>query len=113
MEENETPLVSDNIITIISELVDKMSMAEKIMVDILYNLYDYFSITLPILWVSEKINDEDLISGYYALEKNIDIYEMDEVAYEVPHFEMNRLFYLKTLKYGYLSKDQTLPCVNF
>lgn len=113
MEENEIPLVSVDIITKISELVQKMSMAEKVMVNILYNLYDCFSITLPILWVAGKIGEEDVISAYYALGKNVDIYEMEEEEYEVPRFEMNRLLYLKTLKHGYSCNDQTLPCVNF
>ena len=113
MEENKIELVSDDIINKVSELVQKMTMAEIVMVNILYTLYHFCSITLPILWVAEKIGDEDFIAAQYALNHGIDIYEVDKEKNKVPRFEMNRLLYLKTIKFGYLRKDQTLPCVNF
>lgn len=112
MEVNGIDLVPEEIVDKVADLIKDMSLAERIMVDILYNLYEYFSITIPILWVAGKIGDEDFIAAYYALNRQVDIYEMDEDEYEEPRFEMNRLLYLKILKYGYRNKDETLPCVN-
>ena len=87
--------------------------SHKIAVDILYNFFDYFSISIPILWVSGKINDEDFIAAYYALQYGVAIYELDEEAYEEPRFLMNRLLFLKTILWGYQWKDQSLPSVNY
>lgn len=112
MQENDFSFVPEDTINEISLLVEQMSMAQKVTVNILYNLYDYFSITIPILWVAGKISDEDFITASYALNNSVDIYELDEEEYEKPRFEMNRLLYLKTILYGYLWKDETLPCVN-
>ncbi|MBA6151460.1 hypothetical protein [Gelidibacter maritimus] len=112
MEENKIELVPENTIKIVADLVQEMSMAEKVMVDILYNLFQYFSITIPILWVAGKIDDEAFIASYYALHMNVDIYEMDHIEFERPSFEMNRLLYLNALKKSYQDEDQSLPCAN-
>jgi hypothetical protein len=112
MQENDSSFVTEDTINEISLLVEQMSMAQKVTVNILYNLYDFFSITIPILWVAGKIGDEEFIAASYALNNSVDIYELDEEEYEKPRFEMNRLLYLKTILYGYLWKDETLPCVK-
>ena len=90
-----------------------MDISKRVAVNILYNFFEYFSITIPILWVNGKITDEDFISSYWALEFGVDISEMDEEDYEQPRFLMNRLLYLKTILWGYDWKDQTLPCIDF
>ena len=113
MKENGVQLVSEDIVNRINNLVDVMQFSHKIAVDILYNFFDYFSISIPILWVSGKINDEDYIAAYYVLQYGVDIYEIDEEAYEEPRFLMNRLLFLKTILWGYQWKDQSLPCVNY
>jgi len=113
IEENNSDFVPEATINEISMLVNKMSMAQKVAVDIVYHLYNEFSIAAPVLWISGKISNEDYIAGFYALENGTDIYEMTEEAYEEPRFEMNRLQYLKELLECYNNKDQTLPCVNF
>jgi hypothetical protein len=82
-------------------------------VDIFYNFFEYFSISTPILWVSGKLNDEDFIACYWALQYGVDIEDLTEEEYEEPRFLMNRLLYLKTILWGYDWKDQSLPCLNF
>jgi hypothetical protein len=113
MHENEVEFVSDEIIQDINHLVDSMDISKRLAVNILYNFFEYFSITIPILWVNGKITDEDFISSYWALKFGIDISEMEEEDYEQPRFLMNRLLYLKTILWGYDWKDQSLPCMNF
>jgi hypothetical protein len=93
MEENGVELVSDEIVEQVESLVAEMHISQKVAVDILHNFFDTISITLPILWVTGKINDEDYISSYYALNYGIDIDAMDEEANEEPRFLMNRLLY--------------------
>jgi hypothetical protein len=97
MKENGVQMVSEDIVNRINNLVDVMQFSHKIAVDILYNFFDYFSISIPILWVSGKINDEDFIAAYYVLQYGVDIHEIDEEAYEEPQFLMNRLLFLKTI----------------
>jgi hypothetical protein len=113
MEQNGVELVSDEIVEQVESLVAELHISQKVAVNILYNFFDTISITLPILWVSGKINDEDYIKSFYALNYGIDIDSIDEDAYEEPRFLMNRLLYLKTIIWGYQWKDQSLPCVNF
>jgi len=113
MHENEVEFISDEIIQDIQPLVDSMDISKRVAVNILYNFFEYFSITIPILWVNGKITDEDFISSYWSLEFGIDITEMEEEDYEQPRFLMNRLLYLKTILWGYDWKDETLPCCGF
>lgn len=113
MNANEVEFVSDVIIQDVKKMVDSLTISKKVAVNILYNFFEYFSIVIPILWVSGEINDDDFISSYWALEFGADIAELNEVEYEKARFLMNRLLYLKTILWGYDSKDQTLPCVNF
>jgi hypothetical protein len=113
MEQNGVELVSDEIVEQVESLVAELHISQKVAVNILYNFFDTISITLPILWVSGKINDENYIKSFYALNYGIDIDSIDEDAYEEPRFLMNRLLYLKTIIWGYQWKDQSLPCVNF
>jgi hypothetical protein len=113
MEENGVETVSDEIIERVESLVAEMHISQKVAVNILHNFFDTVSITLPILWVNGKINDEDFMKSFYALNYGIDIDAIDEDAYEEPRFLMNRLLYLKTIIWGYQWKDQSLPCVNF
>ena len=113
MNANEVEFVSDVIIADIQPLVASMDISKRVAVNILYNFFEYFSISIPILWVSGKITDEDFVSSYWALQFGADMAELNEVDYEQARFLMNRLLYLKTILWGYDSKDQTLPCVNF
>ena len=113
MEQNGVELVSDEIIEQVESLVAEMHISQKVAVNILYNFFDTISITLPILWVNGKINDEDFMKSFYALNYGIDIENIDDEAYEEPRFLMNRLLYFKTIIWGYQWNDQTLPCVNF
>jgi hypothetical protein len=113
MYENKVEFISDEIIQDMLPLVDSMDISKRVAVNILYNFFEHFSITTPILWVNGKITDEDFISSYWALEFGADISEMEEEDYEQPRFLMNRLLYLKTILWGYDWKDQSLPCVNF
>jgi hypothetical protein len=113
MHENEVEFISDEIIQDIKKIVDSMTISKKVAVNILYNFFEYFSISIPILWVNGEINEDDFISSYWALEFGVDISEMDEEDYEQPRFLMNRLLYLKTILWGYDWKDQTLPCIDF
>lgn len=114
MEENGVELVSNALIEQAEALLAEMHISQKVAVDILHIFFDTISITLPILWVIGKINDEEYIKSFYALNYGIDIdaIDEDEDAYEEPRFLMNRLLYLKTIIWGYQWKDQSLPCVN-
>jgi hypothetical protein len=113
MKENEVEFVTYEIIQDIKAMVDSMDISKRLAVNILYNYFEYFSITMPILWVCGKITDEDFISSYWALQFGTDIAELNEVDYDEPRFLMNRLLYLKCILWGYDWKDQSLPCVNF
>lgn len=113
MEEMDVKQVSDDLISKVEKLVEELHFSHKIAVNILYNFFDYFSITIPVLWVSGKINDEDFIASYYALQYGVNIFDLDEEAYEEPRFLMNRLLFLKTILWEYAWKGDTLSCNNY
>ncbi len=112
MNENNIEFVSDDLTNEIQKLVDELKFSHKIAVNILYNFFEYFSISIPILWISGKINDHDFIKAYWALQYGSDIAELNEEEYEEPRFLMNRLLFLKTILWGYLWEDETLPGIN-
>ena len=112
MEENGVELLSDEIIEQAEALLVELHISQKVAVDILHIFFDTVSITLPILWVTGKINDEDYIKSFYVLNYGIDIDAIDKDAYEEPRFLLNRLLYLKTIIWGYQWKNQSLPCWN-
>ena len=109
MEHEDVEFVPEVTVKKIESSVKMMSPAELIMVNLLYNFFDYFSITIPVLWVSGKIGDEDFIAAYWALHREEDLYELNEEEYEFPRFLMNRLLFLKTLRYSYQWGDESLP----
>jgi hypothetical protein len=113
MNADQIEFVSDEIIQEIKVIVDSMDISKRVAVNILYNFCEYFSITIPILWVAGKITDEDFVSSYWALQYGTDIAELNQTNFEEPRFLMNRLLYLKTILWGYDWKDQTLPCINY
>jgi len=113
MDENIVEIVSDDIVAIINELINALPFSHKMAVDILYHFFDCFSVTIPILWVSGKIRDRDFIAAYFALNDGIDINETDEEEYEHARFLMNRLLLFKTILWGYLWNDKSLPCVDY
>jgi len=113
MDEKGVEMVTEDIITEIKALLNTLQFSHKIAVDILYEFFDCFSITIPILWVNGKIRDKDFIGSYWALYYGIDINKTDEEEYEHARFLMNRLLYFKTILRGYLWKDKSLPCVDY
>lgn len=110
MEQNGVQMVSEEIVSEVINLLDTMHISKKIAVDILYNFFGYFSISIPILWVTGNINDDDFIASYYALEHSTAIDELDEESFDEPRFLMNRLLFLKTIIWGYAWNDPSLPC---
>lgn len=111
MEEAGVERISGELAGEVKVLVEGMNMAQIIAADILYNFFDHFSITIPVLWVSGKIREQHFIGAYYGLAHAVDIETLSEEEYEEPRFLMNRMLYLKTVLWGYQWKDKTLPGV--
>lgn len=52
MHKKEIEFVSDEIIQDVKKMVDSLTISKKVAVNVLYNFFEYFSIAIPILWVS-------------------------------------------------------------
>lgn len=109
MQDDKMAFVPDEIINELNEIVMNMSTVERFMVDLIYNFMDSFSITLPILWVAGKIDEDYLVDVYWVFMYGINPMKMKEEAYEEVCFLKNRLLYAKIIKWGYLWNDETLP----
>lgn len=108
METDEVEFVPEETVNTIVKLVEAMNPEELIMVNVLYNFFDYFSITLSVLWVSGKIGDDEFIAAYWAFHHDENLYELNESDYEYPRFLINRLEYLRMLQQQYNQKDKSL-----
>lgn len=106
---NRKKFLQAEIITELDEIVMALLPVERIIVDIVYNLLECFSIALPILWVGGKINEDYLVDVYWVFKHGIHPDNMEEDQCEEVRFLKNRLLYLKTIKWGYQWKDETLP----
>ena len=109
MHNDEAEFVPDEIINELTEIVNSMSRVERCIVDLIYNFMDSFSITLPILWVAGKLNEDYLVDAYWIFVHGVNPEEMEEEDYEEVRFLKNRLLNLKTIKWGYMWNDETLP----
>jgi hypothetical protein len=94
--------VPKTIVKLLTELTNAMSSVERFAVQLLYNYFNEFSITLPILWVAGRItnkylNEQDLVYAYWVFENGIDPKTLNKVKYESPLFIMERLRSLKKI----------------
>lgn len=64
-----------------------------------------FSITLPIFWVTGKIENDDLVKAYWIFEYGASPKAKDKKV----QFLINRLSSLKIIQQGYINHDATLP----
>ena len=68
MKENEVPFVPNDIMKAFQELLSEFNEAENFAVELLFNYFNSFSITLPILWVAGKLTSKELAIADLRLE---------------------------------------------
>lgn len=101
--------VPDQIINKLYSIIAVMSPVERFIIDLLYNYIDKISITLPILWVAGKLDEDGLVDAYWVFQHGIHPNELDKEGNSRVRFLKNRLLYLKIIKWGYMWNDESLP----
>lgn len=115
MEELEIPFVSQILIDRLKIELESMNLEEKVAVWFLYEFFERFSITMPILWVKGIIRSVDLENSYYSLSSDSSMEEVQKIRTEEGDFVQRRLSYLKK----YLNalkltlKKQKIPCAGY
>ena len=109
MHQEGVPFVPDDVVNEINDLFQAMPPVERLIVDLVYQYMDQFSITLPILWVAGKFNESKLVDAYWTLVHGVIPDDLSEIDYEPVRFLKNRLLFLKVIKWGYMWEDDSLP----
>ncbi len=100
MTEMKVDFVPDEIIKELNGLVENMNSAERFMSKLLYVFMGYFSMTLPIFWVTKKIENDDLLKAFWIFE-----YGESPTQKDI-HFLNNRLDALRKIQQAYLDKEE-------
>jgi len=103
MEKEGVPLIPERTVNAMERELTEMAPAEKVAVELLYERFETFSISMCILWVGGKINDEELVEAYYAFVHGRDTDEPDVDGY------VSRLRHLRAILEAYRAGDGTLP----
>jgi|GEM_PF-2953382 len=95
MTDQEVPFVPANIQQRLQKELLTMSQAEQIAVWYLYEFFQQFSITLPILWVMGIISSTTLEDSYYVLASDFSPLEIRDIRKKEGDFVQRRLEYLR------------------
>lgn len=95
MEADEIPFVPQVILDRLKAEIATMSLSEQVAVWYLYELFQRFSITLPILWVKGIVPSSCLEDSYYVLASDFSLKEIRRVRKEEGNFTQRRLSYLR------------------
>ncbi len=95
MEAEEIPFVPRVILDLLKDEIASMSLPEQVAVWYLYELFQRFSITLPILWVNGLISSACLEDSYYVSTSDFSLKEIRRIRKEEGGFVQKRLSYLR------------------
>ena len=97
MKELEIEFVSEKLVQRITDLYSTYNPYQLFIVDLLFKFYNHSSISLPILWVANKISSTELqyTAPFFEGEKETDQFSNEET--ELLNFYIKRLEKLKLL----------------
>lgn len=95
MKKINVPFVREKLILRLQRLIDEMTPLERITVSFLYQFFQQYSITIPVLWVKGLISGDELENAYYALASDFSFEEILKMKNEENDFVQKRLDYLK------------------
>lgn len=108
MKENEDEFVPEEIIQELNSIIREFQPAELFTVELLTH-YFRFGITIPILWIAGKIDDETLVKVYSVFTHQLDPDDWSAGFEAQMNFTCDRLRYLKLILEGYRKGDASLP----
>lgn len=76
---------------------------------LVYKYLDSFSATLPLFWVSGKINEDYLVNAYWVFNKGVHPDRLNKLDYEEVAYIKNRFLFLKIIKWAYQWGEESLP----
>ncbi|NUQ82500.1 MAG: hypothetical protein HUU10_12880 [Bacteroidetes bacterium] len=104
MRENGTAFVPANIIAELNGILSSFLPVERFMV-MLLSRYMVFGITLPVLWVADRIDDTCLADGYWVFGR----YAGPRKFKREKDLLLYRLSFLKKLQIAYRNGEKGLP----
>jgi hypothetical protein len=112
MQENEVGFVSKKIINELRKICKSFSNIDLFCVELLYQFIGRFSITVPILWVSGKIDNQTFVDAYRVFELGQQLSSRSTKQKDYAKFLNNRLEYLKRLRASIFRNDNILFKLN-
>lgn len=95
MEADEIPFVPQVILDRLNAEIATMTLAEQVSVWYLYEFFQRFSITIPILWVKGVVSSPCLEDSYYVLASDFSLKEIRSIREQEGNFVQRRLSYLR------------------
>lgn len=95
MEADEIPFVTQVIIDRLYAEIATMTLPEKVAVWYLYEFFQRFSITIPILWVKGLVSSACLEDSYYVLASDFSLKEIRTIRKQEDDFVQKRLGHLR------------------
>lgn len=95
MKEQDVPFVAESLVARLQNLMTGLIPAEKVAVWFLYEFFQRYSISIPLLWVKGFVDGACLEDSYYALASDFSSEEIMKMKKEEGDFVQRRLGYLK------------------
>lgn len=95
MEVDEIPFVPQVIIDRLYAEIATMTLPEQVAVWYLFEFFQRFSITIPILWVKGMVSSACLENSYYVLASDFSLKEIRSIRKQEGDFVQKRLSYLR------------------
>jgi hypothetical protein len=95
MNEEKVPFVAEGLIGRLTHLMEDMVPAEKVAVWFLYEFFQRYSITIPLLWVKGLVDSENMEDSFYTLASDFSENEIKKMKKEEGDFVQRRLKYLR------------------
>lgn len=95
MEADEIPFVPQIILDRLYAEIAGMTLPEQVAVWYLYEFFQRFSITIPILWVKGIVSSVCLEDSYYVLASDFSLKEIRSIRKQEGDFVQKRLGYLR------------------
>jgi hypothetical protein len=95
MKTEEIPFVPQRIINRLKEELESMNEAEQIAIWYLYEFFQQYSITLPLLWARGVITSPVFEDSYYVLASDFSPDEIRKIRKKEGDFVQQRLKYLR------------------
>ncbi len=95
MEAEEVDFVAESLVNRLMKIFNELTLTEKVAVWFLYEFFQRYSITIPLLWVKGLVDEACVEDSFYALASGFSQKEIKKMKKVEGDFVQRRLFFLK------------------